>query len=187
MHRRIARRGGLPSPSRTMIGNMISAVAGSVPSCMTHRPYHFYPRRPRKRSRGPRKRLRGPRKQPPGHRLELSGHHREVPRRRKLPPRHRPRTPRHHFNVRRGRFAHQLEHRETTSDALKARRDRWGMMPIHLALTASRARTTPQRLNPIEGHMRATRHGSTPRAAQTIATLDHFAQRTGNAKSSRVT
>jgi hypothetical protein len=51
------------------------------------------------------------------------------------------------------------------------------MMPEHLALTASRAKTTPQRLKVIAAHMRATRHGFTPRAARAIPTRDHFAQR----------
>jgi hypothetical protein len=79
--------------------------------------------------------------------------------------------------VLRGRFAHRLEHRETTYDDLKARPDRWRMMPDRLAFTASRAETTPHRLNPIDAHIRATRHRFTPRAAQAIPTLDHFAQR----------
>jgi hypothetical protein len=51
------------------------------------------------------------------------------------------------------------------------------MMPDPLALTASRAKTTPRRLNPIDTHMRATRRRFTPRAARAIPTRDHFTQR----------
>ena len=46
-----------------------------------------------------------------------------------------------------------------------------------LALPTSRAKTTPRRSKAIAAHMRATRRGFTPRAAQAIPTLDHFAQR----------
>lgn len=64
-----------------------------------------------------------------------------------------PEAPRHHFDMRRSRFAHQLEHRETTYDDLKARRHRWRMMSGRLALTASRTKTTPHCLNSIDAHI----------------------------------
>jgi hypothetical protein len=51
------------------------------------------------------------------------------------------------------------------------------MMRDRFAVTAPRAKPTPDGLNPIDGQMRATRHGSTPRAAQAIPACDHFAQR----------
>ena len=71
---------------------------------------------------------------------------------------------------------------------LKARRHRWGMIPVHLALTASRAKTTPQRLNPIDAHMRgrlatASRRGPHKRFRRAITSRSE----TGNAKSSRMT
>jgi hypothetical protein len=125
---------------------------GITPDLLSrHHPHHFYPRRPRKRPPKPRKRLRGPQKQLPEHRLDLPRHHREVPSGRKIVSRHHPQAPRHHFDVGRGRFAHQREQREAILDDLKARRDRRRMMPGRLALTASRAKNTPHRLNPIDG------------------------------------
>ena len=83
----------------------------------------------------------------------------------------------HHFDVRRSRFAHQLEHGETTADDLKARRHRWRMILARLALMASGAKTTPHGSNPIDEHMCATRRRFTPSAARPIPTRDHFAQR----------
>jgi hypothetical protein len=92
-------------------------------------------------------------------------------------PRHHRRATGHHFDVRRSRFAHQLERREATADDLKARRDRWRMIAHRLALTASHTKTTSHRLNPIDAHIHAARHGFTPRAAYAIPTRDHFTHR----------
>ncbi|HEX8411879.1 MAG TPA: hypothetical protein VF883_23725 [Thermoanaerobaculia bacterium] len=50
------------------------------------------------------------------------------------------------------------------------------MIRDRLALTTTRAKTTPHRLNPIDAHMRATRQRFTSRAAQAIPPRDHFAQ-----------
>lgn len=100
-----------------------------------------------------------------------------MPRGRKIAPRHHPEAPRHHFDVLRGRFAYQLEQRQTTVHDLKARGDRWRMIIERLTLTASRAKTIPRRLNPIDAHMRATRRRFTPSAAHANPTRDHFTQR----------
>jgi len=51
------------------------------------------------------------------------------------------------------------------------------MILARFALAASRAKTTPQRLNPIDTHIRATRRRFTFIAARAIPTRDHFAQR----------
>lgn len=51
------------------------------------------------------------------------------------------------------------------------------MMAIHLAMTTPRAKTTWDRLNPIDAHLRLTPRRFTPRAARAIPKRDHFTPR----------
>lgn len=51
------------------------------------------------------------------------------------------------------------------------------MMPGRFALTASRAKTTPNGLKAIDAQIRATRRRFTSRAVHANPTRDHFTQR----------